>query len=133
MTHETMILFEPEAQDSIIHPIAQAVCIARGGLPTKYVDSVNKTQRYITIHDLHFLNLKVRSNGKYIPLNASQVILKAKEQPLKIRLKINDVQLLISKNSDPQQVLKNFKRMLLKKHQNNCDKICYHHKTHQHE
>ena len=133
MTHKATIIFEPEAQDSIIYPIAQAVCIARGGIPTKYIDQVNKTKRYITIHNLHSLNLKVQSNGKYIPLNAYEVTLKAKEQPLKIHLKINDIQILISKNSDPQQVLKKFKRTLLKKYKNNCNIDNYRNKTHQYE
>ena len=90
-------IFRPVAQNTIIRPMAQAVCLMHGGKETKYVDPTDGKEKVITSFDVSYLRLETMVKGRKFLMDGNQVAFHAEHYPQKasIRTEINDVDVYI--------------------------------------
>ena len=110
------IVFEPVAQNTVIRPMAQAVCMARGGESIPYIDTADHKEKIITLSDLHFLTLTTKIKGHNQLLDGHQVALAAKKTPIQIRVDINDIQIFVSRNTTLTQAMADFYQKINPRH-----------------
>ena len=105
-------IFTPCAQNTIIRPIAQAICMAQGGKPVEYVDTADHKTKRITLEDLHFVNLQTSVNGRKVNIDGRMVAFQAQYNPAQIQVNINDVAVMISPKTTVVEAMVQFKRKL---------------------
>ena len=106
------VIFEPVAQNTIIRPIAQAVCLAHGGQLVDYTDTSDHKRKSIDVRDLYFLRLQTTINKRKVDIDAAQIALKAEHEPILVQVNINDVQVLISQTTTVEQAMIQFYKKL---------------------
>ena len=102
------IIFEPVAQNTIIRPMAQAISLARGGEKITYIDTADKKEKTVGERDLDWLNLKAEIKGRQVPVQASLVTLRAKQDPIQVLVLVNDVTVKITSKTTVQQAMAQF-------------------------
>ena len=89
-------IFTPVAQNTIIRPLAEAVCMARGGVPVEYTDTADHKEKKITPESLYFLTLQTSVNGRKTNIDGRTVAFQASYKPVQIQVNVNDVFVMIS-------------------------------------
>jgi len=105
-------IFEPAAQNTVIRPMAQAVCITHGGETTSYIGTADHKEKVITLSDLRHLMLHTTIKGQKLTLDGYEVASMARHTPLRVRVDVNDVQILVSKETSVTQAMSNFHRKI---------------------
>ena len=111
-------IFRPVAQNTIIRPLAEAVCMMHGGDDTPYVDPTDKKEKCITYDKLGtIIGLETIVNGKNRPVNGDLVAFHAKHCPEKTTMKveINDVFVNVTTATTVEGALSQFYRKLKQK------------------
>ena len=108
------LFFDPPAQNTIIRPVAEAVCILHGGETTSYVDTSDHKEKRITLNDLHFLSLQTQVNGQEKTIDGYKAALLARHNPLEIQVNINDIPVLISPKTTVTQAMNQYYRKYAK-------------------
>ena len=106
------VIFTPCAQNTIIRPMAQAICLANGGKPVEYVDTADHQKKMVTLDQLHFLNLKAKVNAKNVDVEAGVVALWARHQPIQVQVNVNDVEVMIDAKTTVDQAMAQFRKKL---------------------
>lgn len=104
------VIFDPCAQNTIIRPMAQAICIARGGKTVEYVDTADHQKKAITLDQLRFLDLTaVKVDGHDVNFDAYQVALIAQHgEPVQVQVNVNDVEVMVDAKTTPDQAMAQF-------------------------
>ena len=110
---EMTVIFRPVAQNTVIRPMAEAVCIAHGGETVTYTDTSDHKEKKVSLSDLR--RLMLQSNDEQI-LDAYQVALKARQTPVLVRVEANDVHVLVSKQTSLAQAMTIFKQKITKEY-----------------
>ena len=105
-------IFDPVAQNTIVRPLAQAVCMARGGEPVEYVDTSDHKTKVVTDSDISYLTLQVPRKGGNVNVNGTLVALRAMREDITIRANINDVSVFISRNTTVDGAMSEFQRKI---------------------
>ena len=107
-------IFRPVAQNTIIRPMAQAVCLMHGGKETKYVDPTDGKEKVITSFDVSYLRLETMVKGRKFLMDGNQVAFHAEHYPQKasIRTEINDVDVYIYPNTTVASAMEQFRRKI---------------------
>ena len=58
------VIFDPVAQNTIVRPMAQAVCLAQGGKPVEYVDTSDQKKKVIN-ESRKCEKIKIEKKGLY--------------------------------------------------------------------
>ena len=104
-------IYNPPAQDTVVRPLAEAVCLARGGQAVLYF--YRGQEGYVTLNEQLASRvgmLRRADNGEEV--NPRQVAQIAQNQPIQIRVDVNDVHVIISARTTVEQAMKQFKRKL---------------------
>lgn len=103
------VIFDPCAQNTIIRPMAQAICIARGK-PVEYEDPHSHEKKVITLNQLRFLDLtSVKVDNHNVNCDAYQVALIAQHgEPVQVQVNVNDVKVMIDAKTTPDQAMAQF-------------------------
>ena len=91
---EMNFVFRPVAQNTIIRPLAEAVCMMHGGEEIPYTDPTDKKEKRITFEHLHMISgLEIITHGRKVPVSGDLIAFQARHDPEKTKLKveINDV------------------------------------------
>ena len=114
MSKEAMmkVIFTPCAQNTIVRPMAQAICLAKGGEPVEYVDTADHKTKTITVHDLYYLTLQLPKNGKKINVDGNLVAFRARCEDIAIRVNVNDVFVMVSRDTTVNGAMTEFKRKI---------------------
>ena len=107
------VIFEPPAQNTVIRPMAEAVCIAQAGQTIPYTDTADHKEKSISLSDLHGVTLRANIKGQQQRLDGYEVALRAKEMPVRIRVDVNDVQVFISEKTTVTQAMNAFYRKIV--------------------
>ena len=89
-------VFKPVAQNTIIRPLAEAVCMARGGACVKYTDTADHKEKPVCSENLYSLTLQMKINGSERNIDGRTVAFQAGYKPVEIHVKINDLTVVIS-------------------------------------
>ena len=103
-------IFSPVAQNTIIRPLAEAVCMVQGGQPVKYIDTADHKEKQITLQDLSFLSVDVRVNRRAMSMNGDQVAFQARHKPIQIQVDINDIPVIISNKTTVEAAMAQYRR-----------------------
>ena len=115
---EMNFIFKPVAQNTIIRPLAEAVCMMHGGSDTSYTDPTDKKVKYISYGNLHtIIGLETVNNGRKVRVNGDLIAFHAKNHPEKTHLKveINDVLVCVTPRTTVAEALAQFHRKLHQK------------------
>ena len=107
-------IFTPVAQNTIIRPLAQAVCIVNGGQETPYVDTADKKDKRITLDNLFWVSLEMTVDGQKKIIDGYQAAFLARHQPIKIQVNVNDIPVMISPKTTVTQAMNQYKRKYAK-------------------
>ncbi|MBP5533894.1 MAG: hypothetical protein J6Y03_00080 [Alphaproteobacteria bacterium] len=113
---ETTVIFRPVAQNTVIRPMAEAVCIAHGGETVPYMDTADHKEKKVTLDNLRCLMLQ-SSDGCGQRLDAYQVALKARHSSVRVCVEANDVQVLVSKKTTLEQAMTAFYQGISKQYE----------------
>ena len=102
------VIFTPCAQNTIIRPMAQAICLANGGKPVEYVDTADNKRKTVTLDQLYFLDLKTKVKGKDVAVEADLVATHAHHEPVQVQVNVNDVEVMIDAETTPEQAMAQF-------------------------
>ena len=102
------VIFEPVAQNTVIRPMAEAVCIVQGGQPVRYIDTADHQEKDITISDLHGLILQSNAEACKKRLDGYEMALTAKKIPIRIRVDVNDVHIFVCRKTTVKQAMADF-------------------------
>lgn len=102
------VIFTPCAQNTIIRPLAQAICLANGGEPVEYIDTADHKKKTVSLEQLHFLNLEVKVKNKNVNVEAGLVALRARHEPVQVQVNVNDVEVMVDAKTTPDQALAQF-------------------------
>jgi len=102
------VIFTPCAQNTIIRPMAQAICLANGGEPVEYVDTADHKKKMVTLDQLYFLDLKAKGKGKDVPVEADLVAMRAHHEPVQVQVNVNDVEVMIDAKTTPDEAVAQF-------------------------
>ena len=105
-------IFTPVAQNTIIRPLAQAVCLARGGEDVSYVDTADHKTKVITSYDLSCLPLHILKKGKKVNVEGQMVAFRARYEDISIRVNINDVFVTVTRNTTVDDSMAEFQRKI---------------------
>ena len=107
-------IFRPVAQNTIIRPMAQAVCLMHGGEETKYVDPTDGKEKVVTSFDGSYLHLESTVKGRKVLMDGNQVAFHAKHYPQKtsIKAEINDVDIYIYPTTTVEAAMEQFRRKI---------------------
>ena len=103
-------IFTPVAQNTIIRPMAEAVCMVRGGETVTYVDTADHKEKKITSENLYFLTLQTSVNGKKVDIDGRTVAFQASHKPAQIQVNVNDVTVMISPKTTVAEAMAQYKR-----------------------
>ena len=105
----TKFTFEPVAQNTIIRPLAQAVCIVQGGKPVRYIDTADHKEKEISYNNLYFVDIKTTINGRKTILDGRTLALWARHgKPIRLHVAINDVDVIVSKETTVEKAMAQF-------------------------
>ena len=109
-------IFKPVAQNTIIRPLAQAVCLIHGGETTKYTDPEDHKEKVITSFDVSYLHFETIIKGRKVLMGGNQVAFHAKHYPQKasIKAKINDVDVYIYPTTTVSAAMEQFHQKISK-------------------
>ena len=109
------IYWAPCAQSTITRPMAEAISLARGGMPVQYFDTQCRKEKEVNAYDLHMLNLdEVKVDGKESPMRGDEAAILARHaDKVCVKLQINDVIVEISKETTIDEAVKQYKDKLL--------------------
>ncbi len=116
------VIFTPCAQNTIIRPMAQAICLANGGKPVEYVDTADHKRKTATLDQLHFFDLQTKKDGKVVDVTVDFVVTRAHLEPVQVQVNVNDVEVMIDAKTTPDQAMAQF-------HQKYNKSICVAHKS----
>ena len=102
--------FKPVAQNTIIRPLAQAVCIMHGGKKTDYIDPTDHQKKSITPKDLWTISLEIIKNGKPITIDGELAAFQALHYPTEMKVQINDIPVVITTQTTVTEAMAQFKR-----------------------
>lgn len=102
------VIFTPCAQNTVIRPMAQAVCLANGGKPTEYVDTADHKTKTITLDQLSFINLKTKVGNRNVDVEAELVAMRAHHEPVQVQVNVNDVEVIVNPDTTVEQAMKQF-------------------------
>ncbi|MBR6411975.1 MAG: hypothetical protein IKS41_02295 [Alphaproteobacteria bacterium] len=105
-------IFSPVAQNTIVRPLAQAVCMARGGEPVEYVDTADHKTKTVTSNDISYLTLQVPRKSGNVNVDGTLVAFRAMHENVTIRADINDVSVFISRNTTVDGAMGEFQRKI---------------------
>ena len=105
-------VFDPVAQNTVIRPMAQAVCIAHGGETIPYTDTSDHEKKQITLSDLYYLTLTAKIGGRRQTLDGTHAAMMAKQMPVLVRVDVNDVQVFVSKETTLAQAMQDFHKKI---------------------
>ena len=111
-TMKNQFFFEPVAQNTIIRPLAQAVCLARGGEDVSYVDTADHKTKVITDYDLSSLPLYMRKKGKMVKVEGQLVAFRARHEDISIHVLINDVFVIVTRQTTVNSAMAEFYRKM---------------------
>ena len=103
-------IFEPVAQNTIIRPLAEAVCMARGGSTVKYTDTADHKEKKVTYENIFFLRLQTLENGKKVNIDGRTVASQASFSPVQIQVNVNDVAIMISPTTTLAEAMDQYKK-----------------------
>jgi len=110
------VIFDPCAQNTIIRPMAQAICIARGGKTVEYEDPYTHEKKVITLDQLRFLDLTaVKVGRRNVNIDAYQAAIIAQPQhgvPVQVQVNVNDVEVMIDAKTTVEQAMAQFYKKL---------------------
>ena len=106
------VIFEPVAQNTVIRPMAEAICIVRGGDTIDYVDTATHEKKSIIFNDLSYLDVRKQDGDKWVNASAYQVALEARKIPTQVRVDVNDISVLITPETTLVQAMAQFKRKI---------------------
>ncbi len=111
---EMNYIFRPVAQNTIIRPLAQAVCMMHGGEDTPYIDPTDKKEKCITYNNLHMIfGLEITVNGHKRSIDGNLVAFQARHCPeARMQVEINDVFVYVTPTTTVQEALAQFHRKL---------------------
>ena len=109
------VIFRPVAQNTVVRPMAEAVCIAHGGETVPYTDTCDHKEKKVSLSDLHHLTIQSNDDDEQ-RLDAYQVALKARQTPVLVRVEANDVKVLVSKQTTLAQAMAIFKQEIAKEY-----------------
>lgn len=89
-------IFEPVAQNTVIRPMAQAICIASGGKDVPYIDPTDAKEKCISVMDVCHLRLKTEVNGRNIDVSGDELAFRARHETVWVRFDANDVQVMVT-------------------------------------
>jgi len=112
----TTFVFEPVAQNTVIRPMAQAVCIARGGETVPYTDTATHKEKSVALSDLYFLTLSTKADDRMLTWDGYQVALIAQHTPVQICVDVNDVQVFITRDTTVEQAMADFHQKITPRH-----------------
>ena len=104
------LTYDPVAQETIIRPLAEAVCIVQGGKTITYKDPKNNKEGSVSLNDLYFLRLKNKVNSQDETVDGYLASFWARHNPLKIQVNVNDIPVLISPETTVTQAMNQFRR-----------------------
>ena len=105
--------FIPPAQNTIIRPLAQAVCIVQGGNPVKYIDTADHKEKEINLNNLYFVDVKTTINGRKTTLDGRTLAFQVRHgKSLQLHVDINDVDIVISKETSVEKAMAQFQKKL---------------------
>lgn len=109
--------FSPVAQNTIIRPLAEAVCMMHGGEDTPYIDPTDKKEKCITYGNLHtIIGLEVLVNGQKRRIEGNLVAFQARHCPnARMQVEINDVVVNVKPTTTVQEALNQFYKKLRQK------------------
>lgn len=107
-------VFRPVAQNTIIRPVAQAVCLMHGGDDTSYVDPTDNKEKVITSSDVASLCFDTRINGRKVQMYGYDVAFHSAHYPQnsRIRAEINDVNVYIYPKTTVKEAMNQFYKKL---------------------
>lgn len=106
------VIFTPCAQNTIVRPMAQAICLAKGGEPVSYEDTTDHQIKKVTLDQLSFLDLKTNVGHKNIDVEATLVALRAHHEPVQVLVNVNDVEVMIDADTTVEQAMIQFRKKL---------------------
>ena len=109
---EITVFFNPPAQNTVIRPMAEAVCIVHGGESVQYIDTANHKEKSISLSDLQGLKLQSGIDEEHQSFDGYQMALKAKQTPVRICVNVNDVQVFVSRKTTVKQAMADFYRKI---------------------
>ena len=114
-------VFRPVAQNTIIRPVAQAVCLMHGGADTSYIDPTDNQKKVITSFDVSSLSLEAVINGRKVLMNGYDVTFHSAHYPQNSRIKaeINDVNVYIYHNTTVDEAMAQFYKKLYRQQSRN--------------
>ena len=106
-------IFIPVAQNTIIHPLAQAVCIVQGGKPVRYIDTADHKEKEINPNNLYFINIKTTINDRKTNIDGRTLAFQVKHgKPIQLHVEINDIDVVVSKETTVNEAMNQFRRKL---------------------
>lgn len=109
--------FQPVAQNTIIRPLAEAVCMMHGGETTPYTDPTDNREKYISYDLLHLITgLETKIHGQKEKITGNLVAFQAHHYPnVHMQVKINDVTINIDQTTTVPEALAQFHKKLNQK------------------
>ena len=110
-------IFKPVAQNTIIRPLAEAICMMHGGQDTPYTDPTDKKEKCITYGNLHtIIGLETIVNGQKRRIEGNTIAFQARHYPeARMKVEINDVIVNVTPTTTVQEAFSQFRRKLHKK------------------
>ena len=102
--------FKPVAQNTIIRPLAQAVCIMHGGKKTDYIDPTDKQKKSITPKDLWTISLEITKNGKPVTIDGGLAAFQALHYSAEMKVEINDIPVVITPDTTVTEAMAQFRK-----------------------
>lgn len=106
------VIFTPCAQNTVIRPMAQAICLACGGEPVEYVDTADHKTKTVTLDQLGFLDLKTKVGNREVNIEADLVAFRAHHEPVQVQVDVNDVEVIIDAKTTVEQAMAQFHQKL---------------------
>ena len=116
------VVFDLCAQNTIIRPMAQAICMARGGMPVEYIDTADHKKKVIFMNNLRFLDVKVKEGHSEVNMTAYQVAQEARHETVQVQVNVNDVKVIVDAKTTVEQAMAQF-------HQKYAQQNCVTHKS----
>ena len=109
--------FKPVAQNTIIRPLAEAVCMMHGGQDTSYIDPTDQKEKCITYANLSaIIGLETTVNGQKRRIDGNLVAFQARHcLDAKMQVEINDVMVNVTPATTVQEAFNQFHKKLRQK------------------
>ncbi len=102
-------IFAPVAQNTIIRPMAQAVCLANGGVPVKYIDPVSHQEKEVTENDTSYLCIEGFVGERRTRISPHLIAFWSRhDMPIQVQVNVNDVQVMVQNGTTIEQAMTQF-------------------------